>query len=271
MMVRACFLFLLAATFFLSACGPPSPPAVMNYIEDRGLLRIDETHSVSYIRGGDHDGQRVIYIHGTPGSAQAFEHYIAEPIPGTESISIDRFGFGKSLPHGSVPSLQEQASAVEPFLTQQNGKWPILVGHSLGGPIAARAAADYPERVGGLVILAGAFDPALEHVTGLQKFGNFAFVPRILPSDIRNMNRELIPLKGELQSLQPLLKNIRCPIVIIHGKEDQLVPFSNVEYLHEHLPAGSISAEFIFEHENHFIPWTEEPAVRAGIEHLLQK
>jgi pimeloyl-ACP methyl ester carboxylesterase len=255
----------------LSACSLlPPKKAKVQYLEDRGTLRIDEAHSVSYLRGGEHGSPRVIFVHGTPGEAKDWEAYVAEPVAGSESVAIDRFGFGESIPKEAVTSLHEQALAIEPFLVKQGGRWPILVGHSYGGPVIARAAAEWPDRIGGIVIVAGALDPGLEKVSFMQRVGEFSFMPGLLPGALRNANRELIPLKGELEELAPLLPTIKVPIIIIHGTKDPLVPFSNVAYMQGHFAPEVVRDTIVLEGQNHFLPWNSEAVIRGAIGNLLQ-
>lgn len=234
----------------------------------RDSVALDDTHTISYLHAGDADAPRIIYVHGSPGSATAWARYLSDPIPGYESIAIDRLGFGQTKPEKPVPSLKEQAHAIEPFLVQRKGQWPILVGHSFGATIICEAAADFPGKVGGLVILAGAFSPELENVQWYQHLAEFWFVPSLLPAELTNSNRELLPLKGELQELAKRLGEIKCPVAIVHGQEDMLVPVANVSYLEQELAADAVHTVTIIPDENHFLPWTVEPTVRKSIVNL---
>jgi len=221
---------------------------------------------ISYIHAGEDADPRVIFIHGTPGSAGNFVHFVDDPPEGLRTIAIDRPGFGESCPRGAVPELERQAAAIEPLLVQRKGRWPILVGHSLGAPIAAWVAAEHPDRVDGLVLVAGALDPELERVLVIQRIGNFLFFPNLLPRAIRNANRELIPLKGELEELAPMLERIDCPVVIVHGRKDGLVPFENVAYMQKRLGGGGGSVHLIELSEgDHFLPWNAEQRIRDAI------
>lgn len=237
----------------------------MRLMIPRGAAVVDDAHSVSYLHAGDPEAPRVVFVHGTPGSAGAWAGFLRAPLNGVESIAIDRFGFGRSTPKMPTPSLEEQAKAIEPFLVQREGRWPILVGHSLGAPIIARAAADYPGRVGGLVIVSGAMDPELEKVHWYQRVGEFWFIPPFLPELLRNSNRELIPLKEELEKLEPLLEKIDCPIAIIHGKKDRLVPAANVDFMKERFPKENVRQISILEKGDHFLIWNSEEAIRNAI------
>lgn len=249
----------LAAIAFAMAMG-----------DDEGIPRATvadtQGRSISYLHAGESASQRIIYVHGSPGNARAWLDYLKNPISGFQSIALDRPGFGQTLPAGPASTLQSQAAAIEPFLVERDGKWPILVGHSFGGTVVCQAAADYPDRVGGLVILSGALDPALERKRWYQQVGEFWFVPNLLPRPLRNSNRELIPLKGDLEELAPRLATITSPAIILHGTEDDLVPVSNVDFLQSHLPSESIREIRLFEGRNHLIPWSESEAIREAIQ-----
>lgn len=266
-------LLLLLVLLLPQACSAPGPAA------DPQLDRL-RTHqypvssmsdsSIHTRFGGSPEDPRVIYIHGTPGDASNFTRYLVEPVPGLEAVAIDRPGFGKSLPRRAVPRLADQAAAIEPLLVERNGRWPLLVGHSLGGPIVARVAADHPDRVSGIVILAGALDPALERVQVIQHLGNFAFVPYLLPRWARNANRELIPLRAELEALDPLLADVTCPVVVIHGTRDRLVPYANVEFMRRKLAHTDLEIVTL-DGGGHFLPWRHEAAVRAAVGDLRDR
>ena len=219
---------------------------------------------------GDSDGwPTAIYVHGTPGSAGAFASYIIDPVPGVRSVSLDRPGFGESSPGRSWPALTDQAAALDPLvraasLGSGSGK-PILIGHSLGGPIVCRYAAEHPDAVGGLVLLGAALDPALEKTHPLQYIGRVPPISWLLPSMLRHANEELMPLEGELEELSSILGRITCPVIIVHGTDDGLVPYENVAYM-ERAFVGSASVEVVtLPGEGHFLPWEHEALVRAVV------
>lgn len=234
----------------------------------RNTYALDNGTSVSYMKAGTEGSRRIIYVHGTPGGADNWDNYIAQPIAGAESFSIDRPGFGYSIPKVAEPSLQRQAAAILPLLADSEHGLPILVGHSLGGPIIARAAVDYPDKVGGLVIVAGALDPELERIRWYNRLADFPLVKAILPKSLRISNDELLPLKGELSEMQPLLANVRCPVIIIHGTRDFLVPVGNVDFMQREFGANVIES-IVIEDGDHFLIWNQEKIVRSAIEKLL--
>lgn len=213
---------------------------------------------------GDPKGRRVIFVHGTPGQAGAWLDYLANVPKGFEFIAIDRAGFGKSGPSGAVPSLADQARTLLPLLVKRDGGWPILVGHSLGGPIIAQAAVDFPDKIGGLIIAAGSLDPALERVQMIQYVGEKLGLTYLIPRRMRNANRELIALKKYLVALAPRLKDIQCPVAIVHGTVDTLVPFSNVTFMKVRMQKAIVKV-YALQGVNHFLPWNSKAVIDDAI------
>ena len=202
--------------------------------DETGLRR--ESHAVpgdtgrvlSYLIDGEPTDPRLIFIHGSPGRSSMYAPYMHDPVPGLETVAVDRMGYGESQPDAVVVSFEEQAAAIAPLLVERQGLWPIVVGHSLGGPIAARLAADYPERVGGLIIVAGSLDPDLEDLRWYQKVATWRIIYPLLADFLQQATLEARATRGQVELLEPLLDRIRCPIIIIHGTQDRLVPFEAV-------------------------------------------
>ena len=210
----------------------------------------------------------IIFVHGTPGGADNWASVIERTPPGFRAIAIDRPGFGRSEPYGPVTSLNDQAAALLPLLQRYQKEKPILVGHSLGGPIVARAALDYPDQIAGLVILAGAFDPELEKIYFVQHMANTDLLCWLLPRSLRNANQELIALKPQLQNLAADLPTLRTPVVMVHGTDDGLVPYDNVAFIQATLPAHLPLRVVTLDDMNHFLPWKTEDLIWQEIQRL---
>lgn len=240
--------------------------------ERPGIDASSNVPALSYLRSGDPQSPRVIYIHGTPGSADGWADFLVSPIPGLEAVAVDRLGFGKSGPHDGrgEPSFAMQAKAVEPLLVQRQGRWPILVGHSLGGPIAAWIAGANPDKVGGLVIVAGSLDPAQEKPGLGQRIATTALVRAILPRALDNSMGELDNAKTQTQLLAPLLAKITCPIIIIHGTTDALVPYDNVAYMQSMFTSAQSVKLVTLEKQGHFVPWERPDVIRDAVQELRE-
>jgi pimeloyl-ACP methyl ester carboxylesterase len=167
-----------------------------------------------------------------------------------------------------VISFEVQAAAIATLLVERHGQWPILVGHSLGGPIAARIAADFPDKVRGLVILAGSIDPDLE----MPDWYNFAStVPGIdlkMPANYQTSNAEIMAAPEQTRLLAAVLDRVRCPVQILHGTADKLVPVQNTDFAKGAL-ANSPSVEvLLLPGEGHAIHRRCGPQVRAAIQRI---
>lgn len=213
---------------------------------------------------------RVIYIHGTPGSASILRNYIIDPVPGTESIAVDRLGFGESEPV-PVVSYHEQGQAIAALIDPDDSRGVILVGHSLGGPIAARLAADHPDRVAGLVILSGALDPELEKPRWFNHVGGLPIVCWLIGQPLRHSNTELLAAPGQARQLDRGIGSIDAHTVVIHGEADSLVPVENVAYMRRAMTGVASFEAQIIEDEGHFIPWTHEQQIRDAVAGLVQR
>lgn len=195
-----------------------------------------------------------------------WKRYLTIPMDGNEVVALDRPGFGASRPLRAVTSLEAQARAIEPLLTESpSGEKPILIGHSMGGPIVARVASDYPDRVGALVIIAGSLDPDLERVHPAQYLGAVFPFSWLLPAPLRVANRELLSLKRELAELEKSLERVVCPVVIVHATDDSLVPYENVMFMQERFRNAASLEIMTLMAGDHFLPWNNEPTVREAI------
>ena len=258
-------------------CAPPGPggspeadtESLRTVVHMAGSL----TATLSVLRAGDAKAARLILVHGTPGSATAWADYLLNPPPGFEVLALDRPGFGRSDPEGAVTSLAEQAAAVL-ALMPDDGRPVVLLGHSLGGPIVARVAAEHPTRVTALVLLAASLDPALEDIHPVQHVVTWAplraVFAALLPRTLRNANSELLALKPELEALALLLPRITAKVVIVHGTKDDLVPVANVPFMQAHLSGARCVKTVLLQGQNHFLPWNSEAVVRAAIRTALE-
>lgn len=250
----------------LAACSPFESGPI------EGIERLAYTAELSrgptrieYNRAGPGEAQRVVFVHGTPGSARDWRGFLQAPIPGVESVAIDRPGFGRSEPRLAVTTLEDHARALEPLLVERDGAWPILVGWSYGGPVVVKAALMYPERVGGLVVVAGALDPDLERVFWYQRVGEA--LPFLLPRWLRNTNAELIPLEDELRAMAGELAGLRVPVEIVHGTRDGLVAFENVDFMVREF--GVQPGVTAVEGHGHAVVWTAPELIRESIGRIV--
>ena len=253
-------------------CAPPGPQAsesATDALRHSMAVGAPLHATISYLRAGNPAGPRVVLVHGTPGSATAWADYLLDPPPGLELVALDRPGFDRSHPDAAVVSLEAQAAAVVALLPP-DGRPVVLLGHSLGGPIVARVAAEHPARVTALVLLASSLDPAQEDIHIMQWVGAWAPVRAMLPRVLRNANAELMALKPELEALAPLLSRITAKVLIVHGTKDDLVPVANVAFMQAHLTGSRCVQTQLLEGRNHFLPWNSAEVVREAMRQALE-
>ena len=79
----------------------------------RGQFSVD-TMAVHYVEGGNRQGPRVFFIHGTPGNWEAFAHLMRDRtlLDRLHLIAIDRPGFGASAHAGVITDLDRHAAVV---------------------------------------------------------------------------------------------------------------------------------------------------------------
>ncbi|TGM61696.1 alpha/beta fold hydrolase [Leptospira adleri] len=215
----------------------------------------------------------IIFIHGSPGGWQNYAWYLGDKILTSSFciLSVDRPGFGKSNNKISLPDVEKQSSILAKTILEfrksiskeEKGK-TILVGHSYGGPIAARIASFPKSRIDGLLLLAAPLSGEAEEVQWYNRIADWNWLKALLPTELNHSNSEMLPLKEQLFALEPYWKNIRCKTVLIHGKKDSLVPYQNLEYFQTQL-SNTVLKTIPLEDENHFIPWTQKELIQKTI------
>ena len=227
-----------------------------------------------YVKAGDPTKPLVLFLHGSPGSLSAFIDFLADSALRENALLItaDRPGFGASNFGNGETSLEAQADFLKPILEEYNGNRPILlVGHSLAGALIVRMAAQFPDLVDGLIIVAGSVDPELEpNETWFRAPLATPFLSWILPQSFRASNEEIYQLKPELQRMLPLWKQVRCPTIIIQGTKDELVPAENAAFAKSMLVNAPVEMVMV-EGMNHFVPWSHPYLIREAILKMLER
>ena len=68
----------------------------------------------------------------------------------------------------------------------------------------------------------------------------------------------------------PYWKNITCPVIVIQGKVDELVPYENVNFARKMLVNAPV--EFVIKDDmNHFVPWSDPQLITDAILKMVSK
>jgi pimeloyl-ACP methyl ester carboxylesterase len=243
-------------------------------IEPLILQKDFDGKALQYFRSGQDTSKPVVaFIHGSPGSLADYKTYLSDAVLSKEAvmISIDRLGFGYS-DFGTVESsLSIQAKAVAEVLEPFRQNKIILIGHSLGGPVIAKVAMDFPELFDALLLIAPSISPELESSNNWRKILNYKIFQWFGPKALVVCNQEIIPLREELEIMMDGWKNIKIPVTIIQGNNDKLVPKENADFAKKMLVnSPSVDVQLI-ENGSHFILWSEPGLIKEAIMDLLKK
>ncbi|PYO82541.1 MAG: alpha/beta hydrolase, partial [Gemmatimonadetes bacterium] len=107
---------------------------------------------IRYIDAGR--GPSVVFLHGLGASMYAWRNTLAAVrAAGYRVVAFDNrgFGFSDKPPHGYDNAAYARLLAA--FMDSLHVADAVLVGHSMGGAIAAEAAIAWPDRVRGLVLI----------------------------------------------------------------------------------------------------------------------
>ncbi|PIF63505.1 pimeloyl-ACP methyl ester carboxylesterase [Flavobacterium sp. 11] len=226
-----------------------------------------EGYKIHYVETGNAQNPTLFFVHGSPGSWNAFKEYLKDTLllKKYRMIAIDRPGFGYS-DFGDAQNLSVQSKRISEFIKKIDNKKPlILVGHSVGGPVVAKLAVDNPTWYKRLVILAGSLDPKAENPEKWRTVIKVSPLRYLIPGALRPSNDELWWLKQDLVDLEPELKNITSDVTVIHGTKDVLVPYSNVAFIQKKFVNAKSMDTITIEKANHFIPWSHYEIVRNAL------
>ncbi len=216
---------------------------------------------------GNKNAPAILFIHGSPGSWNAWAEYLNDPELRKNAfmIAVDRPGFGDSKDGTSGKSLKKQARLIMEAVNQFTpDREFIVVGHSYGGPVTLRIGIDYPQNVASMLLLAPAIAPNLVNKRWYNGVADLWLMRIILPTSLHHSNEEMIPLKNELIKMRPRLPDIRTHVTVIQGGKDKLVAADNATFAQKALVNSNVDTTLLPE-RGHFIPWEEYDRVKDVI------
>ncbi len=265
------FLILFLLSFILPLLSRIMPSGMNKaetklFFESKGLIFKDTflqygKQSLRFVCAGNDTLPMILFIHGSPGSWDAFKEYLSDTglLANHYLVAINRPGYGGTSMLGEA-TLQAQANAVAGvFHLKRNAKPMVIVSHSYGGPVAVKFTLQYPEAVSQLILIAPTICPEIEEgigfKRGLQKFSKLGLWRWTLAEDLKNSTREMQPLPEELRIMQPEFIKLKCPVTEIHGTDDALAPFGNQAYVKLQFVNAPVDT-IVLRGEGHLIPFT---------------
>jgi len=209
----------------------------------------------------------VLLIHGAPGSMVKYRGWFRDSnlYQRVHLVAVDRPGYGKSGYGRAETSVARQAAFLAPLLKQLSTRGTVaLCGSSYGGPIAAKLAMDYPEKVKSLVLQSASVEP------GSEKVPRIAYWIRsplgvVFPGWARVATKEKFRHRQALEEIQDEWDKIQCPTWILHGDLDDLIYPSNANYAFEHLQCTPEKHLICLDNATHRIYWHQPDTIKYYI------
>lgn len=232
--------------------------------------------TIAWVERGNLHGAPVLFLHGTPGVWSDYKLVLAdEALNETyRLLSVDRPGWGASSGE-IVPDLAEQAALILPVLESavaRQGQRAVVVGHSLGGPVAAWLACARPDLVSGLVLLGPAMLPPAEPGSDTVRWYNtladlppFHWLLGQFAGPLAKANDEIMGFGAGLTRLKPLLAQATVPTVVVQGEEDDLVAPENARYVERTMVTAPVRVHWLKDF-GHLIPFQRPEAIARAVE-----
>lgn len=221
--------------------------------------------TIHYVQTGNDTLPTLYFIHGSPGSWNAFEDYLKDSLLllHYRMISIDRPGFGYS-DFGKAMNMHDETKLIIEMLKKVDNKKPVaLIGHSLGGPCVLKIGANNSGiDIRYLLILAGSVDPAQEKPENWRIPLDHTILRYLIPGALRPSNAELLMFKKDVFDLLKDFPKVTSNVIIMQGDKDVLVPPENSVFAQKKLINAKTIEMIWFKGENHFIPWTKYNDIR---------
>lgn len=234
---------------------PPRPQLIVHELGERAL-RVAEMQR---------DGVRpILFVHGSPGVWENWARYLDAPALAAFGPlwAVDRPGYGESDPGRVMPDLRAQAALLAALIP--DGQRAVLVGHSLGGPLVAWMAIDHPDKVCGVVMVAGSLAAELEAPRWYNRFGTTWLGRWLAPAPLLWSNDEIMVLQSQLRRLDEAWPRLRVPVIALQGDRDALVDPRTADYLQMRAPAAWLQVERV-PGADHFVLWKQPQVVLDAI------
>jgi pimeloyl-ACP methyl ester carboxylesterase len=274
--------------------GRPASPGwrEVDWREHLRHLEIDE-QAINYVDLGPREGAPVVFVHGLGGNWQNWLENLPATAERHRVLALDLPGFGESpMPRDGI-AISSYARTIDAWLEGLGVGRVAVVGNSMGGFIGADLAIAFPGRVERLVLAAAAgisvtnlrrrptktfarVTAALGALTATRRreiIGRRRLRHLVLSTIVRHPSRLQPDLlheimrgsgkSGYVDALEALvtydirdsLGQIRCPTLIVWGREDMLVPVKDAKEFERLIPE---SQQIVMEDTGH-VPMLERP------------
>ncbi len=239
--------------------------------------------ALSFDRRGQ--GTPLVLIHGFPLDHSTWDEAASLLARDFDLILPDTRGLGESAAADAAYTMTDLAADLAALLDHLKIKEAFVAGHSMGGYVALAFARVYPERLLGLALVSS--QAAAD--TPERKEGRYALARQVAEAGVGPVVEAMTPklsadarvqtyvrdlmgrqkpagvigsLKAmaERETLTSVLSNLGCPILLIHGDADALIPVERAREVKALVPSADLVELAGLGH----MPMMENPAAVAG-------
>ena len=213
----------------------------------------------------------IIFLHGFPFDKSMWAKQLDFFATTNRVIAIDIRGFGKSTDESTPLSIDLFSDDLMLFMNQMKISKAIICGLSMGGFIAFNAQARFPDRFEAIILcdtqcIADTIEVKLNRYKTIDEIAlngtlnfNEAFIKKVfcknsftnkqeIVTQLRSVvmaNPEQIVINGlkalaERSETCSTLPEINIPTLIICGREDEVTPLEQSEFLHTSIKASAL-------------------------------
>lgn len=247
------------------------------------------TCSLHYYTNGERHKKNVLLLHGLGTSSSTWVYVLPHLIRNYNVYAMDfpGFGFSRILNGRTLFTLRELRETVEIFVAETLRPPFTLLGHSLGGWVAAEFALRHQSDLSRLILInpAGLHHSGVEETGKLFAIGNLRdlysllnrlwwkypwyfkpFGPAILADLRKRRVAEFIKTVTNEDFLNDRLQGLRIPVDLVWGTSDGVISAEALEILKRALPHLRV---MLIEKCGH-VPQLERPqSVKAILDRIL--
>ncbi len=221
------------------------------------------------------EGPAVVLLHGLSGSSHWWQKNTPVLARNFCVYVIDLIGFGRS--RGQRFVLEDTAGLIAAWMEAIGAETFHLVGHSMGGLVAAELAAQHPERVNRLVLVDAAAVPIGRTLIGsalrlIPAIGYMPldFLPVLFTDALRAGPLTLLRASYAIHQadITADLARIAARTLIVWGEHDTLLPVERGKSLHQALPGSEF---IVVRHAGHNPMWDRAEVFNEMVERFLKR
>lgn len=219
-------------------------------------------------------GPPLVLIHGLAGSGGWWRYNIQAFAEHFTVYVIDLVGYGGNRSWRPL-RITKAASCLGQFIAQLPGGRADVVAHSMGGQICTHLAAEHPDRVQRLVLVAASgllrsdLMRMMLRLPGAARYGRFNFAPTLVYDSLRSGPINLLLGAMDILSndVTEALSKIAAPTLLVWGAQDKLVPVEVGEAVRQVLPGARLE---VISGAGHVIMWDQPEQFNQLVLDFLQ-